>query len=164
MPKYAFKAMALRVKGLDPQECGNELARLESQGPVTPERVVKSAKPKSSPLHDAFTWDDSEAAHKWRLEEASYLVRAVVVVDEDDGQPPVRAFVNVHQEDESEQDSTRKGVYVSTERALTTPSYREQVLASALRDLAAFRNRYRELKELARVFTAADAVLKDHAA
>ena len=35
-------------------------------GSVSPEHVVARARNPSSALHDAFDWDDTEAARQWR--------------------------------------------------------------------------------------------------
>lgn len=43
-------------------------------GKLTPEIVLKEAKPESSPLHDEFTWDNSRAGHLYRLEQAKQLI------------------------------------------------------------------------------------------
>jgi hypothetical protein len=48
-------------------------------GKLVPADVVKAAENPKSPLHDAFTWDDGEAAALWRLEEARTLIREVRV-------------------------------------------------------------------------------------
>lgn len=48
-------------------------------GRLTPDAVVADARSKSSPLHGCFTWDDSEAAKQWRLQEARELIRSVRV-------------------------------------------------------------------------------------
>ena len=49
-------------------------------GVLRPENVVETARPPGSALHSFFTWDDSEAAEKWRLEEARTLIRTVTIV------------------------------------------------------------------------------------
>jgi hypothetical protein len=46
-------------------------------GRITPEDAIDDARDEDSPLHSAFTWDDSEAAHKQRLHEARTLIRSV---------------------------------------------------------------------------------------
>jgi len=57
------------------------LARIaeECGGNLTPDAVVEDARHKKSPLHEFFDWDDSEAAHKWRIEQARSLIRSVRV-------------------------------------------------------------------------------------
>lgn len=49
-------------------------------GSLTPEAVIEAAKDPASPLHDAFTWDDGQAAIKFRLYEARKLISSVRVV------------------------------------------------------------------------------------
>ncbi len=44
---------------------------------LEPESVVADAADPDSPLHDAFIWDDTEAAHKYRLDQARGLIRWV---------------------------------------------------------------------------------------
>jgi hypothetical protein len=49
------------------------------QGRVTPYDIVDAARDPDSPLHSAFTWDDAEAAHQHRLDQARYLIRRIHV-------------------------------------------------------------------------------------
>jgi hypothetical protein len=59
-------------------EAVQELKSLEDRrGRLTPEQVLEAAAAKTSALHPCFTWDDSEAAAKYRLEEARELIRSV---------------------------------------------------------------------------------------
>lgn len=48
-------------------------------GILTPDAVIEDAQDKASPLHDQFTWDDTEAAKQWRLEQARSLIRSVKI-------------------------------------------------------------------------------------
>ena len=52
---------------------------LEKAGRITAHAVLDAARPASSPIHDCFDWDDSEAAEKWRLEQARELIRRVKI-------------------------------------------------------------------------------------
>ncbi len=55
-----------------------ELKQLENErGELTPQSVVERAHDPESLLHEYFTWDDQEAAYKWRLEQARRLIRSV---------------------------------------------------------------------------------------
>lgn len=47
----------------------------KSSGELLPEDVVKSARDPESPLHAYFEWDDTEAAHKYRMSQARGLIR-----------------------------------------------------------------------------------------
>jgi hypothetical protein len=44
------------------------------------EKVVAAAADAASPLHDQFEWDDTEAAHRFRLGQARELIRAQKIV------------------------------------------------------------------------------------
>ena len=57
------------------------LARLAEagEGVLTPDAVVEAAASPDSPLHGYFEWDDTEAARKYRLEQARTLIRSVHV-------------------------------------------------------------------------------------
>lgn len=58
-----------------------ELKKIEdAAGRLTPEAVVDVASDPASPLHEQFEWDDSEAAHKYRIEQARTLIRSVKVL------------------------------------------------------------------------------------
>jgi hypothetical protein len=64
---------------------------------LTPGIVLGEATDPSHPLHHRFTWDDSEAGHRWRLHQAQSLIRSVnVVIERGENSPPiaVRAFVS----------------------------------------------------------------------
>lgn len=50
---------------------------VESDGRLTPDAVVAAASDPQSPLHNRFEWDDSKAAHQFRLEQARTLIRGV---------------------------------------------------------------------------------------
>ena len=56
-----------------------ERIRARNKGVLTPADVVKDASDESSPLHSYFTWDDTEAAHQYRLDQARTLIRNVKV-------------------------------------------------------------------------------------
>ncbi len=51
-----------------------------SGGRLTPDQVIEEARDPASPLHDQFTWNDSEAAEKQRRHEARALIRSVTIV------------------------------------------------------------------------------------
>jgi hypothetical protein len=59
---------------------GRELLRIERErGGLDNATIVEEASRKSSPIHDAFTWDDSEAARQFRLVEAHQLKTSIEV-------------------------------------------------------------------------------------
>lgn len=138
-----------------------ELERIAkaNKGHLTPDAVLKNAASKRSPIHKYFTWDDSEAAHHWRLTQAAMLIRSVKVnVEMHDQDKPLvcRAFVNVASTQRDDEDKAAPGVYVPLEVALKVDDYRTQMLENASSELAAFRRKYAVLRELAGVFAEID--------
>jgi len=137
------------------QEAGERLETLQKQyGHLTPQIVVEDARDSQSVFHPAFEWDDVKAAEEYRLEQARYILRHLIVVRQETEKPQeIRAFVVVKEEEQDRQ------WYAPTLSVLTEPELRRQVLERALRELEAFRRKYKELVELAEVLAAAEHVL-----
>lgn len=149
--RYAWKPGS-RVR-LDPEKAGRELEdiRRKEGGSLTQEAVVERARSANSVLHDHFTWDDSEAAEKWRLNEAGEIIRSIVIdVTRSNVAEPklIRAFVSVEQQGER--------AYHSTVHAMGDAELRRQILQKAWADLEAWRHRHAELVEFAKIFASID--------
>lgn len=78
----------------DAEIIGPEIERLADGTGITPSAVVLAAVPRSSPLHPYFEWDDSEAAHHYRLIQARKLMGSIEVkiVASDGSEHRVRSF------------------------------------------------------------------------
>lgn len=148
--KYAWRPGS-RVS-IDADKAGRELARIErAEGELTPTSVLDRARSANSALHEHFEWDDSKAAEQHRLGQAGELIRSITVdVTHSNIEPAktVRAFVSVERGGERS--------YMDVNRAMSDDALRKQVLERAWAELAAFRKRYADLKELAGVFAAMD--------
>lgn len=70
-------------------------ALVNEQGLLTPRAVLAAARPQNSALHEYFTWDDGEAAEKWRIEEARRLIRSVTVTFGEREEISVPVFVSL---------------------------------------------------------------------
>jgi len=80
MNKFTFKN-GYRIKGINAQTAGEELARIEKhRGELKAPDVVDEARPKDALLHPAFEWNDQVAAELHRQDQARHLIRAVQVV------------------------------------------------------------------------------------
>jgi hypothetical protein len=162
---YAFKRAAGAAKKLKAEEVGPILERLAKRdGGLRPAAVVDEARPADNPMHSYFEWDDSAAGERYREQQAAYLIRAVVVVEESEPEE-VRAFVHIEDPDEQQErveDSAvvRVGSYQPIDVAMADPSMRDQVLRRALIDLRAWERKYQQLDELRDVFAAADRTMK----
>lgn len=102
--------------------------------------LVEYATPKSSPIHDLFTWNQRAAADKWRLQEARLWMSRInvrVTTDDDGKTKSIRALHAIQANDD---DNLRKYVTVSVLREF--PALAEQVMADAERSLKGWRERY----------------------
>lgn len=155
---YKFRN-GFHVRGnLSAQDTGEFLEKIrgEQGGDLTADVVVDRARPKRSPIHGAFEWDDAVAAEEYRREQARFLIRSVVVTYEDQPDVPedVRAFVCVRKEDNAESDRPNDKVYTGTLDAMNDPVMREQVVRQAIAEATAWQRRWRQFDELANVFRA----------
>jgi hypothetical protein len=138
--EYEFRTPSVFGEA-DPQAIGDEINDIiTEQGFVTKNDLIARARKRDSALHKALTWNDKEAADKYRKQQITSMISNLVVKPKR-GRPPTRAFVYLETEE------GRKG-YVSLTTALRQPSMHRQVLQQAFRELASFRRRYAGYKEL----------------
>jgi len=130
-----------------------ELLRIETKRRVLrPTDVVEEARDPDSPLHRYFSWDDGEAAQKWREDQARGLIASVrVKITTTPERPPLRAFLHVPSTGQAQH-------YGSAAKVMSDPERRRLVLSRALTELDSFKKRYAEIEELAVVFAAAEEV------
>jgi hypothetical protein len=142
-----------RINGVDVQVIKATVEEIEQRdGLCHPAALVAAAKPKRSKLHDLFTWDDSEAASKWRTHQARNVINRIQVI-RSDTKEEMPAFVHIRQISE---EGVRDG-YMSTVRALSS-DHRDQVIGDVARQLAGLRSRYKHLSEFQPVWDALDQV------
>jgi len=139
---------------------GKELDSIaEREGCATAALVVEESTPEDAPLHNYFTWDESDAACRWRLEEASRLIRSVRVVQiglPQNEQLTVRAFVSVRAHDTETQFSGQ--AYIQMRRVMASKQYRQQVLDAAKNELVQWQRRYADYRKyFSSVFDAIEA-------
>lgn len=123
-----------------------------NDGVLLPEHVVQSAKANNSPLHSRFEWDNSVAAHQYRLWQARQLIRVCVELIPGIA-TPTEVFVSLTP------DRDHGGYRIVTD-VLSDDGMRAQLLADALADMNLFRVKYQRLRELANVFAAIDQHIK----
>jgi hypothetical protein len=127
------------------QVAGEEISRIrERRGRFfQTSDVVESARSPKSPLHQEFEWNDKRAADSYRLEQAGYIIRAIVERPHDKpDQSPVRAFVSVIPDD------GEKPNYTTTAFAFSDPHLRQQVLDQAFADMRSFEKKYQQFLDL----------------
>lgn len=158
MAEYSW-GHGYRSAGINAQEAGEALESLErSRGRrLQAADVVKAARSKRSVLHDAFEWDDGEAAREYRLTQARDMIRHVVVVSHATPEPTThRAYVHL---DEGDAGTS----YIPTVVAMGDSELREQMLLRALREANSWSKRYDELVELSGVRASIAAVARPSA-
>lgn len=147
MVKYSWKF----GNAADANKVGIELENIyEEHGKVTPSLVVDDARSPERETHKLMEWDDPKAAEEYRLHQAAFVMRNLIVVTkheapaEDPKVIKLRVYENV-KTDEGER------FYMPLQAAMEREDTRAYVLKQALKDLNAFRYKYGQLRELAGV-------------
>ncbi len=121
------------------------------KGLLTAEHVLEQAEDPTSALHGFFTWDEADAARKWRLIEARQLIASIRTAQE--GRTgKVRNLVSLNQ------DRYNGGGYRLLDDVMNTPSLRQHLLETALAELNSIERKYQHLKELDLVWGAVDSL------
>jgi hypothetical protein len=143
--KYAARGGALRaadvpvvVELLD-EITGRDRRRLSTtQCAAT---LVERSRPKSSPTHHLFEWDNDKAADAHRLEQARDIIRSVTVVFEDAPEHVVRAYPVVNT-------GGVRGPRPMA-RLLSEPEVMAELVAQARTDAVAWAKRWARLRDVA---------------
>jgi hypothetical protein len=142
---YKFReGYSLPIKA---QIVGERLAEIQARHGETfgCDDVLEDARPEDSPLHGCFEWDDTEAAEKYRLDQARKIIRSieVVVITESKAERKGPAYVHIPQ---------ATSAYMRTETAMADTDRSAQVIAEAKAQLAGWNRRYRFLAAVAKEF------------
>ena len=163
----------LAVKIELPTTVTDELRFIQSNnnGTLQPHHVVEYAKDPETLLHSKFEWDDSDAAHQYRLWQARKVISLELVVVDNAAESPGKVILDRNDMDISPGKSTRafislsidrtgetKNGYRSIEDVVTDDELRQEMLKDARKDMNLFRRKYNMLKELSDVFDAMDKV------
>lgn len=125
-----------------------ELIRQQNGGILRPSDVVEFARNPDTALHSKFTWDDTTAAHQYRLWQAREIIRVVVTVP-DRATEPMRVYVSLT--DDRQEDG---GGYRTLTEVMRKKDMRAALLSQAHDDMDRFQTKYRQIEELAGVMTA----------
>lgn len=99
------------------------LASLEDErGRLTPEEVIEAARDPESPGHVYFDWDDSTAAHKWRLTQARNILSVRVVIQTSNASFKAPRYVHDPSVGPAQQ------MYVSTRHARTDDELKRDII------------------------------------
>lgn len=133
------------------QVVGETLEELAQTGELTSARLLDVSRPEDAPTHNLFEWNDSVAAERYRLQQATVAINSVevqIVNEETATAIPQAAFVNV-----ISKAPARSGVFTPIDIALSDENMRSTLLQNALNELRSFRRKYSQLSELSNVFS-----------
>lgn len=126
---------------------------------AAPRALLDSARNPSSPLHSFFTWEDSDAAERYRLAQAGALFRRVklTIVRADPERREVM-FSAVRAVTSVPADRSKSGSesYGRTSVVMSDEQRRASVLRGIVRDLVGLRNKYATYSELHDVWVTID--------
>jgi hypothetical protein len=127
----------------------NEIESVKKECGLTPENLLEKAKHKKNPLHDLFEWNDSLAAHRYRLQQARVLINEIKVIIED---KEYYLYENVKVEIGDSDDTDRE--YKNCFEIKDDDDLRQQMIAKAIKELAYWKEKHKfysdELKGLFR--------------
>ena len=115
--------------------------RDNADGLLVAEEVVEAAKDEDSPLHECFTWDDTEAAKQYRLVQARRLISCDVIWPDGDKEKPAPRWVSL-----TDDRKRPGGGYRETKQVIDSKELLEQLEATAKRDRDGVLKRYEMLK------------------
>lgn len=151
-------AIEWKVKGIYKANAQAVYDEIQQIGDTyTPEQIVEKATDESIELHKCFEWDDSAAAHKYRLSQAQGIVRCLVLVNEkveDKELPQTRAIVSTNM---------RENTYEPVKITIRNVDSYERLKAEALRELEAFRKKYAVIEEIGDIIDELEAVIAQSA-
>ena len=131
--------------GADAQRCYEEIMEIcDDIESASPQAILEKARDETTELHKCFTWDDSIAAEKWRINEARLVTRQLVIkeVEVPKDRPEIRLFYKTDNE----------SGYKPTHIIVQQEDEYKQLLARAYSELRAFKRKYSMLKELQEIF------------
>jgi len=125
-------------------------------GLLIPEDVVEFAQDPNTASHNYFTWDDTQAAHEHRLNQARQLIRMVLVY-EPQTERNIRTWVSLTRDR-----VCPKGGYRAQLDVLSHGDTRQELRYQAMQEFIRIKNKYAFLTELIDVFDAVDTAQRKY--
>ncbi len=152
-------AVEWKIKGFFHADAGKVFEEITSIGDsYTPEEIVEKANDPDSELHKCFEWDDTIAAHKYRLTQAQLIVRSLVVTEErtdEKKNPPIisRAIVSTNENNNR---------YEKVTVAVRNEENYERLCNAALRELEVFKRKYSAIIGLRDMIEEIEELIRSH--
>ena len=133
--QYKWKS-GISTHGVDANVAAMHIEKILSRG----DDILEDAKSPRSPIHLLFEWEDTEAAHQWRLHQSRMIQNHLIAIElKGDNVVMSPAFFNVTIENKQQ--------YVSRQTVLESPKLQDQILEQCLRDAKSFQNKYKHLSQ-----------------
>ena len=141
---YKWKESRLKA---DAQKVGAELETLnEDQQGLTPAAILDKARDPDTELHKCFEWDDTEAAEQYRLVQARFLVRNLVITKEDRDEVRIELQIRAYESVKVENHNR----YVPTIQALNDPDTRREIIHTLMNDISELQRKLQLYKDIVR--------------
>lgn len=136
-----------------------ELSQIQERagGLLLPADVVNFARDQGTELHTQFIWDDTEAAEKFRLDQARQVIRAHVIIIGSDP-TPVRAQVSLST------DRGNGGGYRAMVTVLADAEQNATMVRDALRELIRIKAKYERVSTLREIWSAIEVAANEQSA
>ena len=137
--------------GADAQKCYEEIMEIcDDVESASPQAILEKARDETTELHRCFTWDDSIAAEKWRINEARLVTRQLVIkeVEVPKDRPEIRLFYKTDNE----------SGYKPTHIIVQQEDEYKQLLTRAWQELESFKRKYSMLNELSEIIELIDSL------
>lgn len=124
----------------DAQAVGEEIEKLEVAGEVTPTVLLEYAEENpDSEVHKCFEWDDTEAARKFRMVQASQILCSISFIVKEEPVQKQRVYVNIR--------TSKEGVkkFKNIKDVLEDDSEYQQLVERAKKDLDGYKEKYETL-------------------
>ena len=152
--EYGWKpGTQFRVKAEVAADTIRRLQQTLGKDDVTAKELLDDSRREDSPLHSCFTWDDTIAAEKWRLEEARHIISSITFKKIKDEKPsaPLRLFLNV-----APVAPRNQGKFIGIDIILKNPDYKKQALLNMMNELRNVQRKYDMYEEFSGVSKAID--------
>ena len=131
-----------------------EEIRARHSGLLMADDVVEEARQRNSPLHPYFNWNDTKAAHQYRLWQARQLI-TVVTIKLPNARKLIQMYVSLHK-DRKQPDGAYRGIL----DVMSDKDLRYQLVMEALDDLKYWEKKYSQMAELTEIYNAIQTTRK----
>ena len=126
----------------DAQKCADEIMEIcEELESATPQQILEKARDSNTELHKCFTWDDTEAAEKWRISEARAVVRNLKIIEQKPDKQTEPTTIRVFYKTDNETG------YKPTKLSLKKPDEYKALVERCRSELLAIKQKFNSISE-----------------